>query len=387
VVRVHVAVTGLGVVSALGTGVEQFWRGLMRGNSETGPIQTFDTAGYRCKLGGEVVGFTAAEPVGCARSVQFAAEAVRQAVTDACLLDAGYAADRIGTCFGMVVGNRPGLEGGDLPSGAWLDPATVARLPATEHGFGGPNRVLGTACAAGNSAVALAADLIAAGRAQAMVAGGADQLSQAMFMMFQSFGAMSPDQLMPFDRDRKGLLLGEGSAALVLEERSAAEARGARVYAEVLGHASYSDAFHMTAPHPQGLGARRSMRGALHRAGLNPTDVDYISAHGTGTPANDLIEARAIRAVFGDYADTTPVSSIKGMLGHAQGAASAIESVACLLAIANSTIPANVGCNNIDPDCDIDVVIDGPRRRPVRVALNNAFGFGGNNCCVAFGAP
>ncbi|HSR23258.1 MAG TPA: beta-ketoacyl-[acyl-carrier-protein] synthase family protein, partial [Candidatus Eisenbacteria bacterium] len=213
-----------------------------------------------------------------------------------------------------------------------------------------------------------------------------DELSEAMFMMFDSFRALAPDRVQPFDRDRRGLMLAEGAGVLVLESDRLARARGAAVYGRVAGHGNHADAHHMTAPHPTGLGAARSMRAALAMAGIDPADVDYVCAHGTGTPANDVVEAVAIRDVFGPATDHIPVSSIKSMLGHAQGAAGAIEAVACLLAIRDGVVPPNLHLDNLDPGCSIRVVANRPLPTTVRVVLNNAFGFGGNNCCLVLTA-
>jgi 3-oxoacyl-(acyl-carrier-protein) synthase len=199
--------------------------------------------------------------------------------------------------------------------------------------------------------------------------------------MFHSMRSLSPDVVRPFDAGRQGLIIGEGAGVLVLESVEHQRARGAPAYAVVAGHGNFSDAHHMTAPHPEGLGALRSMRAALGMAGLAPRDVDFISAHGTGTPANDRVEAQAIRELFGAE---VPVSSTKSELGHAQGAASALEAIVCLLAMRDGIIPPTANLNERDPECDIDVVAGSAREATVDVALNNAFGFGGNICCVVF---
>ncbi len=347
------------------------------------------------------------------------ADATRADATQAAatLAAAGIEPQRIGICFGTVMATRPAIERTLLdrcrpdsappedfqrdgprpghsqpddqlrgPRPVWMSPSRVTRTPARALGLGGPNCVIATACAAGNSAIAYAAAALRDGRADAMVAGGADELSGAMLMMFDSFRALAPDVVRPFDANRRGLLLAEGAAALVLEREHDARARGARIYGRVLGWANRADAHHMTAPHPEGHGAMNAMRAALERAELSPGDIDFISAHGTGTPSNDLVEARAIRGVFGDCADHIPVSALKGSLGHAQGAASAIEAVGCLLALRDGVVPPTANHLIRDPDCDIDVVAGDARRGTLRFALNNAFGFGGNIECVVFGA-
>jgi 3-oxoacyl-(acyl-carrier-protein) synthase len=219
-----------------------------------------------------------------------------------------------------------------------------------------------------------------------MVVGGADEISQAMLMMFDSFGLLAPDAVRPFDAEREGLLLGEGAAAFVLEREADARARGARIHGRLLGWANVADAFHITSPHPEARGAIRAMRRALARADVEASAVDHVSAHGTGTPANDAVEAHAIRAVLGGGADEVPVTALKSLLGHAQGAASALEAAACLLTIRDGLVPPVGNYTTRDPACDVDVVAGTARAVPVEIALSNAFGFGGNIECVVFGA-
>jgi 3-oxoacyl-[acyl-carrier-protein] synthase II len=220
-----------------------------------------------------------------------------------------------------------------------------------------------------------------------MVAGGSDELSYAMLLMFDSFRALSPDVVRPFDIDRRGLMLAEGAAALVLEREADARARGAHIYGRVMGWANVADAHHITAPHPHGRGAAQSIAAALTQAEASPSDVDFICAHGTGTPSNDATEACAIHSVLGNHTSQTPVSSMKGALGHTQGAASAIEAICCLLALRDGVVPPTANCDTPDPSCDLDIVTDGARLIGQQLVLNNAFGFGGNVECVALGAP
>jgi 3-oxoacyl-(acyl-carrier-protein) synthase len=401
--RSDIVVTGLGAVCPLGLDTESFWSATLSGVVATNPLVRFDTTTLSSQQGGEVQGFQTLEnrshPVGASLTVDLAVAAGAMAVEDAALAAAGVEFDRVGVCFGTVMATRPAIESWMVrpPSSrrlhspaaeqTWLSPSLVSRAPAGKLGFGGPNCVISTACAAGNSAISYAADALRAGRADAMVAGGADELSQAMLLMFDSFRALAPDVVRPFDLHRRGLLLAEGAAALVLERESDARARRAHLHGRVLGYANLADAHHITAPHPEGDGAIRSMLSALARADVAPTDLDYISAHGTGTPSNDAVEARAIRHVLGDCADHVPVSALKGSLGHAQGAASAIEAVSCLLAIRDGLIPPTANHRTCDPACDIDVVADRSRKATLKLVLNNAFGFGGNIECVVFGAP
>lgn len=402
--RTHrrVVVTGLGVVSPIGVGVSEFWRSALAGTIGTGEISLFDTRGFLTHRGGEVKNFASELYIKGAhgelsRSAQFAVAAARMALEDSGLAASCRDSERVGVCFGMVVGNRPSFEpllrtlfesrGTEsvFPVTSCHDATIISRAPAAEFALRGPNVAIPTACAAGNSAIGYASDLIKAGRADAMIAGGADELSESMFCMFNSFRALAPELVQPFDRKRKGLMLSEGAGTVLLESLEHASRRGAVIYGEVLGHGNFADGYHMTAPHPDGSGAIRSMRRAIEMAGVSSEEVDYINAHGTGTPANDVVEARAIRAVFGPATDKVPVSSIKGMLGHAQGAASAIEAVACVLALRDGVIPPNVNLEERDPDCNLAIVANEPREQQVRVVLNNAFGFGGNISCVVFG--
>ena len=394
-----IVVTGIGVRSPLGSDVETFWRGALDGAVATGPLTRFDTARLSSDRGGEI----AQAPNGAAHdgvpvplAVRLADEAAGDAVLDAGLGPQSVAPERVGVCFGTVMATRPAVEPWltsdpaareDPRDAAWADPSQISRVPARRHGLGGPNCVVATGCAAGNSALAWGAESLHAGRADAMVVGGADEISQAMLMMFDSFGLLSPDVLRPFDRDRVGLLLGEGAAAFVLEREADARARGAHVHGRLLGWANVADAFHITSPHPEARGAIRAMRRALASADVEASAVDHVSAHGTGTPANDEVEARAIRAVLGSAADEVPVTALKSLVGHAQGAASAFEAAACLLAIRDGLVPPVGNYETRDPACDVDVVSGAARAVPVDVALSNAFGFGGNIECVVFGAP
>lgn len=398
-----VVVTGLGVLSPIGTTVEAFWRSALDGVVGTRPLDRPDAADFPATLAGEVPGFGAPRGRGD-RSARLAVAAAAAAAADAGL-DGGLTDPyRTGVCLGTLLGNRAGLEpavtafhrgaaaagGTPVPDGGRAAPAgppivDLADAVGRYLGAWGPSLVVGTACASGNSALAHAADTIRAGRADVMLAGGVDELSSGVMTMFSSLRSLAPDALRPFDRDRAGLVVSEGAAVLVLESAAHARRRGARVWAELAGWASASDAHHMTAPHPEGRGAVLSMRRALARAGIAPESVDHISAHGTGTPSNDRIEAHAIREVFGGHAPA--VTSLKGALGHTQGAASAIEAVACVLALRDGVVPSTANLNVLDPQCPVDVVRGAARELPVRVAVNNAFGFGGNTACTVFTRP
>jgi 3-oxoacyl-[acyl-carrier-protein] synthase II len=256
---------------------------------------------------------------------------------------------------------------------------------AIEFGLRGPSLMIPTACAAGNYAIGYGFDLIRSGRVDAMFAGGADAFSRITYTGFSRLGAIAKERCQPFDRNRKGMVPGEGAAVLMLEEAAAARARGAKVYAEILGYGISCDAHHMTAAHPQGEGAVRAMTGALRESSVSLEDVGYISAHGTGTPTNDRAESIAVRSLFGPRADRVPVSSIKSMVGHTMGAASAIEAAACALALHTGMIPPTINYEEPDPECDLDYVPNEARKSNPRVVLNNAYAFGGNNAslCLA----
>jgi 3-oxoacyl-[acyl-carrier-protein] synthase II len=256
---------------------------------------------------------------------------------------------------------------------------------AIEFGLHGPSTIIPNACAAGNYAVGYAYDLIRNGRVDMMLAGGADAFSRIPYMGFARLGAIAPERCQPFDKNRKGMVPGEGAAVMILEPLEAALARGAAIYAEVLGYGSSCDSHHMTAAHPQADGAIRAMSAAISQSGITTGDIDYISAHGTGTPTNDRVESLAVRTLFGERAPLVPMSSIKSMLGHTMGAASAIEAVACTLALHTGWIPPTINHEEPDPDCGLDIVPNRARKTDPKVALNNAYAFGGNNAslCLA----
>jgi 3-oxoacyl-[acyl-carrier-protein] synthase II len=257
---------------------------------------------------------------------------------------------------------------------------------AMELGFSGRTMMIPTACAAGNYAIAYASDLLRGGKASIMLAGGADSFSRITYTGFARLGAIAPVVCQPFDRNRKGMVPGEGAAMLLLELKERAIARGAHIYCEVAGYGLSCDAHHMTAAHPQGEGAARAIKMALEQSGLDPEDVDYISAHGTGTPTNDRLETIAVKNTFGKQAYKIPISSIKSMLGHTMGAASAIEAAVCALTITEGQIPPTVNWKEQDPECDLDYVPNTARKHDVRIAMNNAYAFGGNNSSLIFRA-
>jgi 3-oxoacyl-[acyl-carrier-protein] synthase II len=401
----RVVVTGIGVVTPIGVGKQPFWRNLLAGHTGVGPIESFDSRGFDVHIGAEVKAFDPGSylrrlPVdSIGRGSQLAVAAAKLALTDAGLrheLDEAHD-EVIAVVMGTTMGESQVLESIDerwVASGdAAAGPDIATRYPcqaissnlAKELGTSGPTFMIPTACAAGNYAIGYAFDLLKRGRATMALAGGADCFSRIALAGFARLAATAPAMCQPFDRNRKGMVVGEGSAVLVLETLLHAMHRGAPVYAEVLGYGLGCDAFHMTGAHPDGAGTVMAMRNAFRDAHVAPEDVDYISAHGTGTPTNDRIETLAIKQAFGSGASRVPVSSIKSMIGHTMGAASAIEAAVCALAITHGAIPPTINYAEPDPDCDLDCVPNEARNHPVRVALNNASAFGGNNAVLLLG--
>jgi 3-oxoacyl-[acyl-carrier-protein] synthase II len=341
----------------------------------------------------EVVGAPA--PAGMGRASQLAIAATHLALADAGLDGRGTMEE---PTFGVSVGTTCGeiqileqadqarlSDGDDAVPWQALRHHPAAMIPAhVAHwfGFSGPNVIIPTACAAGNYSIGWAFDSIRFGRSDVMVAGGTDPFSRVAFTGFARLGSVAPERCQPFDRGRRGILVGEGAGIVVLEALDGALARGAPILAEVLGYAISSDGHHMTAPDPQGDGISRAIGLAVESAGIAPAEVDYINAHGTGTPVNDKVETLAIKRVFGSHAYELCVSSTKSMIGHTMGAASAIEAITCVLALHDGIVPPTIHYDTPDPDCDLDYVANTARERSIAVALNNAIAFGGNNSCV-----
>ncbi len=418
----RIAVTGLGAVTPVGAGWEEMWANLLAGRLAFAPVESFDTSAFNVHLGAEVRGFSPApyvrtlDPERLGRASLLAIAAARLALADAGFGPAGGGCGPDAAGLGPDAANElPGLAGID-PARAGVAMGTTSGEPlevesfddrylageldqvgeefmlrypchmiaahlARELGFAGDNTMIPAACAAGNYALAHAVDVLRGGRADLMLAGGADAFSRITYSGFARLGAIAPERCQPFDRRRKGMIPGEGAAVLVLEPLAAARRRGARVYAEVAGYGLSCDAHHMTAAHPEGEGAMRAMRRALADAGVAPGQVSYISAHGTGTPTNDRLEALAVGRVFG-AGPTVPISSVKSMIGHTMGAASAIEAAVCALAVATDQIPPTMGLE--EPEGDLDYVPNAARRVRVEVAMNNAYAFGGNNASTIF---
>lgn len=390
--RHRVVVTGMGLATPLGTEVDDFWRNVTNGMVATGQVTRFATDNYPTHQAAEVADPrltvpNAQEGRSTPRSVRYVNHSVDAALRDAKLL--GHdSLRRAGVVVGTVMGTRPHVEelrrqGSPIDADhSWDSPQLLAQTPAQTFGLRGPRHVVAAGCAAGNTAIAMAGDCIRSGQADVMVTGGVDELSEAVFQLFTTLRALDPDQVRPFDRNRRGMLPSEGAGFLVLESWEHAVRRGATVLAELSGYAVAADAYHMTAPHPQGLGMVRCMQDSLGQAGIDPADVDYVSAHGTGTPANDSLEGACLAEYFGGR---PAVSSIKGMLGHSQGGASAMEAIACVLAITHGRVPGNPTLLDVDDSCvALDLVREPARDMLVRVALSNAFGFGGNTSAVVF---
>ncbi len=403
----RVVVTGLGLITPVGIGNEAFWTSLINGVSGIDAISRFPADNLTTRIAGEVKGFSPEEFIErkevkrMDRFSQFAVAGTRMAVEDAALDLQKVDLDQVGVVFGTGIGGmetfedqtRVLLEKGPNRVSPFFVPMMIANMAAGQIsiniGARGPNFTVVNACASATNAIGEAYKLLQRGGAQVVVTGGAEaSVTPLAFAGFCSMKAMStrneePSRASrPFDRDRDGFVLGEGAGVLILETLDHARARGARIYGEVVGYGCTADAYHMTAPAPGGSGAARAMAMALADAGLQAEAVDYINAHGTSTDLNDKFETMAIKEVFGDYAYRVAISSTKSMTGHLLGAAGGIELAACLLAIRDGIIPPTINYENPDPDCDLDVVPNNARRRTVRVALSNSFGFGGHNASV-----
>lgn len=396
----RVAVTGLGVISSIGIGKDEFWKNLIQGKSGITKVESFDPAPYGRSFGGEVKNFdplkfmTEREAKRMGRASQLGVAATELALADGKVDIRQLDPDKLAVFLGTTMGETGIFE---ILNKAWfeqgldkVDPIMVSRNTANllavnlglHYGLSGFNAVIATACAAGNYAIGYGYDLIREGKVDLAFTGGADAFSRIAFTGFSRLYAMSPDICQPFDKNRRGMLLGEGAAVLILEPLEEAQRSGKRIYAEILGYGLSCDAHHMTIPSEDGI--TRCMQNALKETGLKPEDINYISAHGTGTVQNDKNECIAIKNIFGEHAKKVAVSSIKSMLGHCMGAASAIEAVSCCLGIKEGILPPTVNYQTPDPECDIDCVPNTARKTKVQVALNNAYAFGGNNACLAF---
>jgi 3-oxoacyl-[acyl-carrier-protein] synthase II len=406
-----VAVTGLGAVTPLGNSVGGFWDALLRGESGAAPTVGFETADLETRFSCQVKGFDAGAVLDkkLARRLdpfaQFALAAAAEALADAGIDTASLGEaerDRFGVVFGSGIGGlafassqvQVLLERGPDKVSPFFAPMIVANIAAgliaIEHRLRGPNHCVVTACATGNHNLGDALLLLRHGYADAVVAGSSEYLQRIGFAGFGAMKALSTRNdspqtaSRPFDLTRDGLVAGEGAGALVLETEERAVARGARIYAELAGIGTSADAFHFAAPEPEGRGAALAIENALADAGVEPEEVDYVNLHATSTPQGDLAETRAIQQVFGDHAHRVGLSSTKSMTGHLFGAAGAVEAIATVLAIVHGRIPPTINLHQPDPECDLDYTANRARARDVRVAMSNAFGFGGHNSSVVF---
>jgi 3-oxoacyl-[acyl-carrier-protein] synthase II len=404
--RRRVAVTGLGAVTPIGEDVESTWESMLLGRSGVGPISLFDTEGYRTTIAAEVPGwdpeqhFERREVRRVDRFAQFFLVAVRQALDHAGLSydEDDPAAARAGVVVGAGFGGMGSFideivtlteRGPDRVSPTGVPrviPNMAAGLASIEHNLLGPVTCVVTACSASANAIGDGAELIRRGAADVMVAGGAEAaittFGMATFAQARALSTRNDDPLTasrPFDADRDGFVMGEGGAALILEDFEHAQARGATIHAEVTGYGMSADAYHITLPRPGGSGAARAMVNAHANPGLTPADNGYINAHGTSTEANDSTETAAIRIAMGDDADSTPVSSTKSMTGHILGGAGAVEAVACILALRDQVLPPTINYQTPDPECDLDYVPNVKREATLDHAMSNSFGFGGHN--------
>jgi 3-oxoacyl-[acyl-carrier-protein] synthase II len=409
----RVVITGIGLVTPVGLGTEATWNALLAGESGIGLITLFDTTAYRVRIAGEIKGWEPTQFIEkkklkeMDRFTQFAMAAGKLAIDDAKLELSDSERDEAGCFIGVGLGGLWTLENtkalllakGPSRISPYSIPGIIANLAAGQlsmaYGLRGPSYCTTSACSSGAHALGEATEWIRRGRAQVMVAGGAEStVSPVGIGGFEAMMALSKRNddpkaaSRPFDIGRDGFVCGEGSGVLILESLTRAKKRGARIYAEITGYGASSDAHHLTQPAPDGEGAQRSMKMALKDAGVSPDQVDYINAHGTSTPPGDIGESTAILRVFGEHAVPRPrpghlwVSSTKSMMGHLLGAAGAVESAVCALAIASGKVPPTINLTDQDPKCTLDYIPNVAREGRIRHALNNSFGFGGTNCSL-----
>jgi 3-oxoacyl-[acyl-carrier-protein] synthase II len=408
----RVVVTGLGALTPIGNSVQEYWDNLTQGKSGAANIQQFDASLFKTHFACEVKNFDVEQFLDRKEArkldqfTQYALVSVMEAVENSQLLEASPNLDRIGVVWGSGIGGlktfqdeaKGFFEGDGTPRfNPFFIPKMIADIAAghisIKYGFRGPNYVTVSACASSNNALIDAFNLIRLGKADAIVSGGSEAAVNEMGMGgFNALKALStrnesPETASrPFDLDRDGFVLGEGAGALILEEYEHAKRRGATIYAEIVGGGMSGDAHHITAPHPEGIGARNTMIAALEDAEISPDKIDYINVHGTSTPLGDVAEIKAIQAVFGEHAYKLNISSTKSMTGHLLGAAGAIEAIACIMALRKEIVPPTI--NHVTPDPEIDpkmnLTLNKAQVRPLRFAMSNTFGFGGHNTSVIF---
>ena len=407
--RRRVVVTGLGMLSPLGNTVESSWQAALAGKSGIGPIEHMDVSAFSTRIGGSVRDFevelymAAKEARKLDLFIQYGLAACIQAIKDSGLEISDQNRDRIGVVMGSGIGGLTNIEknheqllnSGPRRISPFFVPGSIINMVAgylsIQYGLQGPNYALTTACTTGTHSIGMAARNIAYGEADMMVAGGSEMATTGLGLGgFSAARAMSTRNddpqgaSRPWDRDRDGFVLSDGAGAMLLEEYEHAKARGATIYAELVGFGMSGDAYHMTAPPEDGRGGAKCMDNALKDAGLNPDEVDYINAHGTSTPAGDVAETRAVKSVFGAHASELAISSTKSMTGHLLGAAGAVEAVFSVLALRDQVAPPTINLDNPDEDCDLNYVPHQAQQRELNVVLSNSFGFGGTNGSLVF---
>jgi 3-oxoacyl-[acyl-carrier-protein] synthase II len=406
----RVVVTGLGALTPIGNNVSDYWNNLLKGVSGAGPITRFDATHFKTRFACEVKNFVPTDFLDRkeARKLDmyaiYAMVAVSEAMEDASFDLENMNLDRAGVIWGSGIGGLDTFlkECGDFATGSGVPrfnpffiPKMIADIAAghisIKYGFRGPNYATVSACASSTHALIDAFNYIKWGKADVFISGGSEaSINEAGVGGFNAMHALStrndsPETASrPFDKERDGFVLGEGAGAIILEEYEHAKARGAKIYAEVVGGAMTADAHHITAPHPEGIGAMNVMRLAIEDAGMQPQDVDYINVHGTSTPLGDVAEVKAINGVFGEHAQNLNISSTKSMTGHLLGAAGAVETIASILAVKNNVVPPTINHSKDDPDVDssLNLTFNKAEEREVNVAISNTFGFGGHNACV-----
>ncbi len=399
----RVVITGLGVITSIGESVPQFSAGLFEGKCGIEPVTLFDASGFHSETAGQIqrmdlrAAFDPADVKRASRCDLLGMIAADEAMSDSGI-EAGFYHN--GDC-GIIMGGGAGgmLSWEKHRRAVWrgqpnstpsrvlaASPCTITDILASRYHLAGSRATISTACSSSTTALGYASDLIRSGDQKMIMAGGSESLSLLTFAGFNSLRATDPLHCRPFDKNRKGLTLGEGAAVFVLEDYAAARRRGAKIYAEILGYAINSDAYHLTSPDPKAEGMTRVMIKAMENAGIEPQRVGYINAHGTGTRLNDRLETLAIRQVFGNRADKLSVSSTKSQVGHCLGASGAVEAMATAIAIWQRKIPPTVHLSEPDPECDLDYVAGGTKSQEIDVALSNSFAFGGNNSSLVLGA-
>lgn len=404
-----VVITGMGTVNPIGLSVNETWKNVTNGVSGVGPITHFDTSNFNVKIACELKGFDPANYMDVKESrrrdrfEQMAVAATKQAIEESGLQIVDSNRARIGVMLSSAIGGMKSLQDGittmreDGPRRIspflipMIMPNGAAGLVAIDYGIQGPCLSVASACASGADGIGTAWMMLRAGMLDAVIAGASEStICEIGVGAFDRIGAMSrrnDDYSMtpaPFDKDRDGLVMGEGAAVLVLERESVAKARGANILAELAGYAATADAYHVTAPDANGAGGSAAIRSALQNAGVNLDEVGYVSAHGTGTPLNDAAETKAIKGAFGQDAYKLAVSSTKSMTGHMMGATGALESIFCTLAVREGILPPTIHYNTPDPECDLDYIPNQARESKISVAISNAFGFGGHNAVLVF---